>query len=118
MRFKNTLRAVCIGAALLVSSGCTSVPKSQISYSAPNGGSLKLDLPKDVELTGLEIDLSGPKPIVRLGEYRARMNPEVIANSAAGQAEFLRELKGLLSQMAQYGGAGMMGKPPVVAPNP
>lgn len=117
MRFK-LLQSLCAGAALLVLCGCTSVPKSSITYHAPSGGSIELDLPKDVELTGLEIDLTGPKPIVRLREYRARMNPEVIANSAAGQAEMLRELRGILTQMAQYGAAGASGKPPQNPQNP
>lgn len=113
---RSKLKALCAGAALLVLCGCASVPKSSIDYRAPDGGVISLDLPKDVEVRGLVLDLSGPKPVLFLDEYRARMNPEVIANSAAGQAEFLRELKGLLSQMAQYTGAGVTGKPPAVTP--
>ena len=111
-RFKVQFPMLGALAALLVLCGCASVPKSSIDYRSPSGGVISLDLPKDVELRDLVVDLSGPKPVLFLGEYRARMNPEVIANSAAGQAEFLRELSGIFSQMAQYGMAGATGQRP------
>lgn len=94
------LKILCTAAALLVLCGCVAVPKSTIAYQSPEGASIKLELPKDVELVGLMIDLSGGKPVVLLESYKARMNPEVIGNSAQGQAELIREWRGLFGEIA------------------
>lgn len=82
---------------LALLTGCTSVPMTDITVPLPDGRVARIKAPKDSELRGLLIQFSDGSS-VRLDEYRARMNPEVIGQSTeqikahyAGSALLIKE---------------------------
>jgi hypothetical protein len=96
---------------LTLTVGCVQVPMTTISVPLSGGRTVTVKAPKDSEIDGLEVDFVTGK--LSLAKYRARMNPEVISASAAGQVALIQgytELTAVVGQLAIKGfSAGQAG---------
>lgn len=132
---KISLSMAAAGAVLflvLLGTGCTTaaqvVPKTVIKWNATTGD-VAIEAPKDVEMTGLKIarvSTNGATSVrVSLDAYKARMNPDVIAQSALGTAEMVKAVSAAtadvferaLSAYLKANGAGLLAAP-VPTPGP
>ncbi len=88
------LVCVCVAGA-----GCVAVPKTEISGSLA-GQPFKVKAPKDVDLVDLKVkaDTNGAVEI-SIGKLTAKMNPEVISTTAAGQAAMISGIGAILTNV-------------------
>lgn len=78
-------RMILPSLSLLLCSGCVMVPATTLRTPV---GDFKF--PKNVEIEGLEIVKQGTNVFVSVKKYKAKNDPNVIAASAAGQAEIVK----------------------------
>ncbi len=81
----------CLGLALggLLLAGCVAVPKTEVSGRIGDQP-FKIVSPKDSDLAGLDISVETNGTVrVHLDKLQARMNPDVVGQTAAGQAQIV-----------------------------
>ncbi len=91
--------------------GCVAVPKTKITGTIA-GAPFEVVSPKDSDLAGLEIsaDTNGTVRI-RVEKLSARMNPEVITTTAAGQVALINAAADAVTKAVAAGMAAAAGKP-------
>jgi len=80
--------------------GCVQVPMTTIKVPTANG-LVTIKAPKDSKIAGLKANFE--KGTVSLDSYEARMNPDVVSASAAGQAELIKAYSEMANSLGQLG---------------
>jgi hypothetical protein len=93
-------RILLSASVILLSVACVQVPMTTIQVPTEHG-IVTIKAPKDSKMSGLKANFE--KGTVTLDSYEARMNPDVIGASAAGQAELIKAYGDLANNMAQMG---------------
>lgn len=93
-------RILLSASVILLSVACVQVPMTTLLIPTPNG-LMTVKAPKDSKIVGLKANVD--KGTISLDSYEARMNPDVIGASAAGQAELIKAYGDLANNMAQMG---------------
>jgi hypothetical protein len=94
-------KLIALSAVVTLTVGCVNVPPTKIGIPMPDGRMLTISAPKDTDIEGLEVDLNSG--ILKLKKYKARMNPDVLAATAAGQAELMNSYNNLFQTAFQMG---------------
>lgn len=98
----NKGETIGLGLAVVVlMSGCVNVPRTRISGDL-NSGQFRISAPKDGTLEGFKLVRATNGTVsIEIAKHSVKMNPDVIAQTAAGQADLIKaSLEGSKELMA------------------
>ena len=86
----KSLKSLCVAlVAVACLTGCLNVPKTKISGTI-GGQKFSGSFPKDADLSDLEVSAQTNGTVkLHIGALKTRMNPDVVQQSAAGQAQIM-----------------------------
>ncbi len=86
-----------MGLTALALAGCVAVPKTKITGTIA-GQPFSISSPKDSELRGLEVMAASNGVVtIKIESLSAKMNPDVISTTAAGQAAMINGIAGMVT---------------------
>jgi hypothetical protein len=99
-------------------SGCVGVPTTTVTGTL-SGQPFKIVSPKDSDLVGLDIKADQYGVVhVHIDKLTARMSPDVVASTAAGQSQIIQATGATVSDAANKAIAAYLQSQGIPKPNP